>query len=81
MKYIFNIIAPGLLLLCSFVVAQSPLNGERVYPDGYITGQVTSANGPEVGVWVIAETGELNTPFIKIVVTDEQGRSGCRKTF
>ena len=42
--------------------------------DGYITGRVTSADGPEAGVWVIAETDELKTPMIKIVVTDEQGR-------
>ena len=42
--------------------------------EGYIEGVVTSANGPEAGVWVIAETTELRTPFIKIVVTDDQGR-------
>jgi hypothetical protein len=42
--------------------------------DGYITGQVTSSDGPEAGVWVIAETDELRTAFIKIVVTDDQGR-------
>ncbi|MDO8475766.1 MAG: carboxypeptidase regulatory-like domain-containing protein [Candidatus Rokubacteria bacterium] len=37
-------------------------------------GVVISANGPEAGVWVIAETTELPTKFAKIVVTDEQGR-------
>jgi len=35
---------------------------------------VTSANGPEAGVWVIAETTDLPTKFAKIVVTDDQGR-------
>ena len=35
---------------------------------------VRSANGPEAGVWVIAETTDLPTKFIKIVVTDDQGR-------
>jgi len=30
--------------------------------------------GPEAGVWVIAETKDLLTNFIKIVVTDDQGR-------
>ena len=30
--------------------------------------------GPEAGVWVIAETTDLPTKFAKIVVTDEQGR-------
>ncbi|MBY0509032.1 MAG: carboxypeptidase-like regulatory domain-containing protein [Rhodospirillaceae bacterium] len=39
-----------------------------------IGGVVTSSKGPEAGVWVIAETGELPTSFIKIVVTDDQGR-------
>src|SRR2546422_11046343 len=37
-------------------------------------GVVTSANGAEAGVWVIAETTELPTKFIKIVVTDDHGR-------
>src|SRR6478735_216889 len=39
-----------------------------------IGGVVASAKGPEAGVWVIAETKELGTPYIKIVVTDDQGR-------
>ena len=42
--------------------------------DGYITGTVQGAKGPEAGVWVIAETKDLPTGFIKIVVTDDQGR-------
>ena len=39
-----------------------------------ITGVVTSTKGPEAGVWVIAETNDLPTRYIKIVVTDDQGR-------
>src|SRR5437764_623093 len=39
-----------------------------------IGGLVTSAKGPEAGVWVIAETTELPTKFVKIVVTDDRGR-------
>jgi len=39
-----------------------------------LTGVVTSANGPEAGVWVIAETTDLPTKFAKIVVTDDRGR-------
>src|SRR5919108_6001669 len=46
----------------------------RALPEGYIGGSVASEQGPEAGVWVIAETNELKTPFIKIVVTDDQGR-------
>jgi hypothetical protein len=39
-----------------------------------IGGVVTGAQGPEAGVWVIAETSALPTKFVKIVVTDERGR-------
>src|SRR5215831_13108903 len=39
-----------------------------------IGGVVTSARGPEAGVWVIAETTDLGTRFAKSVVTDERGR-------
>jgi hypothetical protein len=40
-----------------------------------IGGVVTSASGPEAGVWVIAETTGLGTGrYAKIVVTDDQGR-------
>ncbi len=39
-----------------------------------IGGVVTSANGPEAGVWVIAETTDLPTKYAKVVVTDDQGR-------
>src|SRR3954447_8091624 len=39
-----------------------------------IGGVVTSASGPEAGVWVIAETMDLPTKFAKVVVTDQQGR-------
>src|ERR1700731_4084269 len=39
-----------------------------------IGGVVTSAKGPEAGVWVIAETKELPTRYIKIVLPDDQGR-------
>ena len=41
---------------------------------GVITGVVTSAKGPEAGVWVIAETDDLQTRFRKIVVTNDQGK-------
>ncbi|HEX5279287.1 MAG TPA: carboxypeptidase-like regulatory domain-containing protein [Micropepsaceae bacterium] len=39
-----------------------------------IGGVVTSATGPEAGVWVIAETKDLPTRYVKIVVTDDLGR-------
>jgi hypothetical protein len=37
-------------------------------------GVVTGPNGPEAGVWVIAETTDLPTKFARIVVTDDRGR-------
>jgi hypothetical protein len=37
-------------------------------------GVVAGTNGPEAGVWVIAETSDLPTKFAKIVVTDDRGR-------
>ena len=42
--------------------------------DKDLGGVVTSAAGPEAGVWVIAETMDLPTKFAKIVVTDDRGR-------
>jgi hypothetical protein len=39
-----------------------------------IGGVVTGPNGPEAGVWVIAETRDLPTRYAKMVVTDDQGR-------
>ena len=39
-----------------------------------IGGVVTGPNGPEAGVWVIAESNDLGTKFAKMVVTDDQGR-------
>jgi hypothetical protein len=39
-----------------------------------IGGVVRSSKGAEAGVWVIAETKDLPTPFVRIVVTDDQGR-------
>src|SRR5882757_10628731 len=42
--------------------------------DDDIGGVVTGPNGPEAGVWVIAETKDLPTRYAKMVVTDDQGR-------
>jgi len=41
--------------------------------DDDIGGVVTGPNGPEAGVWVIAETHDLPTRYAKIVVTDDEG--------
>ena len=42
--------------------------------DDDIGGVVTGPNGPEAGVWVIAETMDLPTRFNRSVVTDDEGR-------
>jgi hypothetical protein len=54
-------------------IAASPAGAQQVGSDN-IGGVVTGPNGPEAGVWVIAETTDLPTRFIKSVVTDDQGR-------
>ena len=52
---------------------QTPGDPVRVDADD-LGGVVSSAKGPEAGVWVIAETADLPTKFVKIVVTDDRGR-------
>ncbi len=39
-----------------------------------IAGVVMGPNGPEAGAWVIAETDDLPTKFIRTVITDDEGR-------
>src|SRR5215831_16484126 len=63
----------ALFIVC-LLTSGGALQGQRSAPPGYITGVVRSSQGPEAGVWVIAETKDLPTNFIKIVVTDDQGR-------
>ena len=51
------------------------LNAQNVPIDGKsISGVVKGPQGPEAGVWVIAETHDLATRYAKMVVTDDQGR-------
>jgi len=54
--------------------AQQPSGPEISIGASNLAGVVTSANGPEAGVWVIAETTDLGTKLAKIVVTDDRGR-------
>jgi hypothetical protein len=65
------------LLASTFLVAASSAGGAASAPkidSDDIGGVVTSASGPEAGVWVVAETQDLATQFIRIVVTDDEGR-------
>ena len=66
----------GVCLLAAVMVrvwAQQAGQGGAAKTD-QLGGVVTSSKGPEAGVWVIAETTDLPTRFIRIVVTDDQGR-------
>ena len=69
------------LLVVSCVAVRVTVGGQQNVPGvtidkSSIGGTVVNSNGgkPEAGVWVIAETKSLQTPFRKIVVTDDQGR-------
>ncbi len=64
------------LLLCARSVggAPSPAQSELKVAADDIGGTVSSARGPQAGVWVIAETKDFQTRFAKIVVTDAAGR-------
>src|ERR1700689_4798222 len=59
-------------------ITRTSLNAQQNSPvnvkAGEIGGVVSSSKGPEAGVWVIAETTDLPTRYIKEVVTDDQGR-------
>jgi hypothetical protein len=65
------LIAVGSLL--ALAGCQTPLESVEVGP-AELGGVVGGPEGPEAGVWVIAETDDLPTPYAKIVVTDDQGR-------
>ena len=75
MKTVLNFRAPiACALLLAFLMAASS-GGQTVRTGGdALEGVVTGPNGPEAGVWVIAETTDLPTKFVKIVVTDDRGR-------
>jgi hypothetical protein len=61
-----------------WIAADNHLNGQqspsvKIKADD-IGGVVSSTKGPEAGVWVIAETTDLPTRYVKEVVTDDRGR-------
>ena len=63
---------PTYLLLLLALAASLP--AQQKVKNDEIAGVVASANGPEAGVWVIAETTDLPTRYSKEVVTDDHGR-------
>src|SRR5947199_9843640 len=65
----------ALIVACTAQMGGEQSTGAAVRIDNDdIGGGVTSAKGPEAGVWVIAETTDLPTRFSRSVVTDDQGR-------
>ena len=68
------VLCAGLLAVTVTFVVSAQAPRPAAAPQGIITGVVQGERGPEAGVWVIAETKDLPTNFIKIVVTDDQGR-------
>jgi hypothetical protein len=66
-------VVPALVASLSGAARQVPNASVGVDRDD-IGGVVSGPNGPEAGVWVIAETDDLPTKFAKIVVTDDRGR-------
>ena len=66
-------IVAGAIATVATSACQSPADAVAIDADD-IGGVVTSASGPEAGVWVVAETTDLPTTFTKIVVTDDRGR-------
>src|SRR6266704_2779161 len=69
-----TVAAIGIASLLAAAPAQVSAQTAVAIDNDDIGGVVTGANGPEAGVWVIAETTELPTKMAKIVVTDDQGR-------
>ena len=64
-----------LLARAPALVSAGQASGDAVRVDADdLGGVVSTAKGPEAGVWVIAETADLPTKFVKIVVTDDRGR-------
>lgn len=69
------VIAVASLLACSGSDDAPSSPAAVAAPIDFIEGRVSNAAGaPEAGVWVIAETASLPTPYRKIVVTDDAGR-------
>ncbi len=70
---VLSLLLLGVAFPCTASARQVAAQPVRIDPDD-IGGVVTGPKGPEAGVWVIAETSDLPTKFVRIVVTDDRGR-------
>ena len=68
-----TVAAIAVATLAGALVSQAQQAAPTIDADD-IGGVVRGPNGPEAGIWVIAETTDLPTRYIKSVVTDDQGR-------
>jgi hypothetical protein len=76
-QWFLQALCAGVVLCAIFAIAYGQRGGQTpavAIDNDDIGGVVTSTNGPEAGVWVIAETRDLGVRYIKSVVTDDQGR-------
>src|SRR5438876_12190033 len=68
----------GLSLIVFFATSSLRMSGQGgaapAIDNDDIGGDVTGAQGPEAGVWVIAATRSTPTHVIKSVLTDDRGR-------
>jgi len=68
----YRVLAAVVCCVLSIALLRAQRNTQSA--SDFIAGTVQGAQGPEAGVWVIAETRDLPTAFVKIVVTDDRGR-------
>jgi hypothetical protein len=74
-RFVTLVFAAMTLASCERPNSSSAAGAAAIAMDGDdIAGTVLSVAGPEAGVWVIAETADLGTRFVRIVVTDDEGR-------
>ena len=65
---------PKIWALTALALGLTLAQAQPAVPKNVLSGVVNGPNGPEAGVWVIAETKDLPTKFAKVVVTDDKGR-------
>ena len=69
-----RVAALGLLVFAVLAASCAQQSDSVAIDADDIGGVVNGPNGPEAGVWVIAETSDLDVRYIKTVVTDDLGR-------
>ena len=74
-RFIVSGIGAAVAAALAFTASPGAVQQPEPAADGAdLRGVVRGAAGPEAGVWVIAETDDLDTRFRKIVVTDDAGQ-------